>query len=100
MDAPKTIHYTQLPPAQPGSQLAREWETYRREVGRLLAEGLEGRWVLVKGDQVLAFFDTYDAARDAGSRLFLQQPHLIHQVFAEEPIRYHCYTARFRPCPT
>jgi hypothetical protein len=34
-----TVHYTELPAAQPNSQLYQEWECYRREVGRLLAEG-------------------------------------------------------------
>jgi hypothetical protein len=66
-----TIHYSQLPPAEPGSRIAREWETYRREVGRLLAEGHEGR--------------------------FLLQPYLIQQVRSREPLHRH---ARYGPCPT
>ena len=45
---PPTIHYTELPAAQPDSQLYHEWNFYRREAGRLLAEGHEGHWVLIK----------------------------------------------------
>ncbi len=100
MDWPKTIHYTQLPPAEPGDEIGQEWETYRREVGRLLAEGHEGQWVLIKGDQILEFFDTYEAARAAGSRRFLLQPHMIHQVLAEEPLHYHLRYLWYRPCRT
>ena len=37
-----TIHYTQLAEARPGDDFYLEWNTYRREVGRLLAEGHEG----------------------------------------------------------
>src|ERR1700741_3917299 len=42
------IHYTELGDADPNSQLYVEWSCYKREVGRLLAEGNEGRFVLIK----------------------------------------------------
>jgi hypothetical protein len=59
--------------------LKREINTYRRELPRLLAEGEEGRFVLVKGDQVIAVWDTFDDAYEAGRLLygldvFLAQP--------------------------
>src|SRR5947209_19608520 len=47
---PRTISYTELPAPQPHSQLYREWNFYRREVGRLPAEGHEGRFILIKGE--------------------------------------------------
>ena len=40
----QTIHWSELPPAEPGSPCAAEWETFRRELGRLLAEGHEGKF--------------------------------------------------------
>src|SRR6478672_78125 len=52
-----TIPYTELPESQPDSPLAREWNFYRREVGRLLNEGLEGRWVLIKGEDLIGIWD-------------------------------------------
>ena len=82
----RTIHYTELPPAQPGEPLAAEWETYRREAGRLLAEGREGRFVLIKGEEVISLYDTWDAARDAGLQRYLREPFLVHQVRAWEPL--------------
>ena len=46
--------------------LEREAETYRREVGRLLAEGHAGRHVLIKGDEVVSIWDTQRNALQAG----------------------------------
>ena len=93
----KTIHYSQLPPAEPDSRIAQEWETYRREVSRLLAEGDEGRFVLIKGDQIIGLFDTCEEARAAGAGRFLLQPYLIQQVRSREPLHHR---VRYGPCPT
>jgi hypothetical protein len=97
-DKRPTIHYTELPPAQAGSPIAQEWETYRREVGRLLAEGHEGRTVLIKGDRIVGLFDTDDEARTAGANMFLLDSYLIQQVRTHEPLYFHlrCYWS----CPT
>ena len=35
----RTVHHTQLPEARPGDVLSQEWNTYRREAARLLAQG-------------------------------------------------------------
>jgi hypothetical protein len=67
--------------------------TYRRELPRLLAEGHEGRVVLIKGDQVLSIWDTLDDAYQAArerfplGQAFLTQPideRDLHRVFPEE----------------
>jgi hypothetical protein len=80
------IHYTELPPAQPGSALAVEWELYRREVGQLLAERHEGHWVLIKGEEVLGFFESREAAIDEAYERFPfpREPFLVHQVQTRE----------------
>ena len=85
VEAP-TIHNTELPEASPDSPLYEAWNAYRREVGRLLAEGQEGKFVLVKDDAVIGFYDTWDAAREAGRRRYLLSPFLVHQVQTREPI--------------
>ncbi|MBL8796630.1 MAG: hypothetical protein JNM56_22200 [Planctomycetia bacterium] len=57
-----------------------EIRTYLRELPRLLAEGQEGRFVLIKGDQVISVWDTFDDACQAGREryplgvAFLAQP--------------------------
>ena len=81
----KGIHYTELPEADPGQSLGEEWNTYRREVGRLLAEGHEGRHVLIKGDQVIGLYDTDARAAEEGARRYLLEPYFVHPVRAEEP---------------
>ena len=39
---PSTIDYRELPASKPGDPIGQEWNYYRREVGRLLAEGHKG----------------------------------------------------------
>jgi hypothetical protein len=60
--------------------IARKWNFYRREAGRLLAEGHEGKWLLVKGDAIIGIFDTEDEARAIALQKYLMQPCLIRQV--------------------
>src|SRR5438093_812767 len=55
---PATIHHTQLADPIRGSPIAAEWDYYRREVGRLLAEGHEGKWVLIKGEQIVGIWSS------------------------------------------
>jgi hypothetical protein len=93
----RTIHHTQLPAARPGEVLSVEWNTYRREAARLLAEGQAGKFVLIKGSQLVSLYGTWDAAREAGLRLYLMEAFLVHEVRAEEPVlRIRGYSA---PCP-
>lgn len=80
-----TIHHSDLPEAPPGDPLSREWNTYRREVGRLLAEGQADRFVLIKGDEVLELFDSSDQARTAGLTTFLAEPFLVRPVRERDP---------------
>ncbi len=74
--------------AQPRAEeiLAVELDTYRRELGRLLSEGEEGRWVLVKGDAVIGTWDTFDEAIEVGCDRFGQTPFLVQQVLTEQPV--------------
>jgi hypothetical protein len=81
-----TIHHTELGPAQPGSPLSTEWDVYRREVGRLLAEGHEGRWILIKGEEILGIFDKREDASTLGYKRFLLDGFLVHQIQTRERI--------------
>jgi hypothetical protein len=83
--APKGVHYTELPEAKPGTPLADEWNTYRQEVGRWLAEGQEGRHVLIKGVEVIGIYDTSEEARAEGLKRYLLQPFFVHPIRTEEP---------------
>jgi hypothetical protein len=83
---PPAIPCSELPEAKPDSPLHREWNFYRREVGRLLAEGQEGRFVLIKGEVVIGIWDTRAEAKAAALQKYLMQPCLIHQVRSREPL--------------
>ena len=45
---PATVHYTELPMFPSDNMFFHEWQTYRRKVGNLIADGLEGKWVVIK----------------------------------------------------
>ena len=50
--------------------LEHEIETYRRELRRLIAAGEAGRFVLIKGEQVVGIWDTQAQALEAGRQQF------------------------------
>jgi hypothetical protein len=81
-----TIHYTELPDGLPDSPLKTEWDFYRRVVGRLLAEGHEGKWLLVKNEEIVGIWETEAEANAVRVQRFLMQPVLMKQVLTREPI--------------
>jgi hypothetical protein len=86
-----TIPYTALAEAPPDSPIAAEWNFYRRHVGRLLAEGRQGKWVLLKGERIVGIWDTFEEANQA--QRSLEQPAIIKQILEREPllrIGYNC----------
>lgn len=93
---PTTIQYTELPEAKPDSPLYDEWNFYRGEVGRLLAEGHEGRFLLIKGQAIIGIWDTLEEAKAAALERYLMQPCLIHQVRSREPLIR--VSSRIRQC--
>jgi hypothetical protein len=84
--APPTIPYTELPAPQPDSPISLEWNFYRREVGRLLAEGQEGKFILIKGEDIIGIWDTRAEAKAVALQKYLMQPCLIHQIRSREPV--------------
>ena len=55
-------------------------------MARLLAEGHEGKFVLIKGDRIVSLHDAWGAAREAGLRLNLLEPFMVHEVRSQEPL--------------
>ncbi len=82
------VHYSELSPGLPGSPLEEEWETYRRQVERLIQEGNEGKHVLIKGTEILGVYSSHSEALEEGYRPFLLQrePFLVHQIQTFEPL--------------
>ncbi len=79
---PWKIHYTQLQPFKNGEALTVEWDFYLREVGRLLEEGHEGRWVFIKGEEILGIYETQEAAMEEVRKRypFPRPAILVHQI--------------------
>jgi hypothetical protein len=90
-----TIPYSELAPASPDSPLALAWECYRREVAQLIAAGHEGKWLLIRGNEVIGLYDTEDQALDLRAARFLGQPVLVQQIRVCEPVQ--CSLPRYHP---
>jgi len=93
-----TVHWTELHEDTSGSSIAKEWNFYRRQVGRLLAEGHENRWVLIKNEEIIGIWDTQQEANRVSAQRFLMQDVFVHQVLEREPI-LRC-GAYYRPWPS
>ena len=61
--------------------LRTEIRTYLRELPRLLADGHEGRHALIKGEEVLSIWDTFEDALQAGTDRFE-----LGEAFLAQPI--------------
>jgi hypothetical protein len=75
-----------LPEALPSSPIAAEWNFYRRVVGRLLAEGHEGKWVLIKGEEVVGVWDRPEDADRVRLERYPMQPVLLKPIVTREPV--------------
>lgn len=64
--------------------LEKELETYSRKLPELKER--EGKFVLIHGDKIVDFFNTYEDAIKAGYQQFKLEPFLVKRVQAEEPV--------------
>ena len=53
---PPPTHHTELPELPTDSPYYGSWNTYRRVIGQLLAAGLEGMVIAIKGDLILGYY--------------------------------------------
>jgi hypothetical protein len=80
------MHYTELAELPPDHPSAREWSVYLRELPRWLAEGQEGRFVLLRDGEVIGLWDTWREAVDTGRQRFGMVPLMVHQILEWEPV--------------
>jgi hypothetical protein len=80
------IHYTELPDVPPDDMYVREWNTFRRELPRLLVEGNEGMFVLLKGTEIIGIFDTWDEGYQAGLDRYLLNGFLVQPIQTWQPV--------------
>jgi hypothetical protein len=84
----RAIHYSQLPPAEPDSPINVEYETFRREIGRLIAEGHEGKFVLIHGNEIIGIWDNIDDAMSEGYRRYFanRDPFIVQEIATWQPL--------------
>jgi hypothetical protein len=80
-------HYTELEPLPPGHPGQADWDVYRREVGRLLAEGHAGEYVLICGGEIIGTWPTHLDATEAWTRHFFLRPAVLRQILEHDPIK-------------
>jgi len=65
--------------------LEKELETYKKKLPELKAQH-EGKFVLIRGEEIVDTFSTYEDAIKAGYQKFKAEPFLVKQVLAVEPV--------------
>jgi len=65
--------------------LEKELETYKRKLPELISE--EGKFVLMKGDDVCDTFTSYEDALKEGYKRFGLEPFLVKQIYAIEQVQ-------------
>ena len=60
--------------------LEQELEAYRRELPGLLAQGHQGKYVLIRGQQVIGLWATEDEAYKTGREQFGLTPFMVRKV--------------------
>jgi hypothetical protein len=67
--------------------LDRERAVYLRERDRLIESGHLGRWVVIRGEELVGVFDSFDDAMSAGyDRFGLDEVFMARQVARTDPI--------------
>jgi hypothetical protein len=51
-----------------------------------LAEGYEGKWVLIKAKEIVGMWDRREDAFAAATERYLMEPCLVKQVLSQEPL--------------
>jgi hypothetical protein len=82
----QTIHYTQLPDMTPDRALYHEYNLFRRELPRLLAEGHEGKFILIKGSVLLGPYATREEAKQVAYEKYPLQDFMVQQVLEYQPV--------------
>ncbi|VVE82803.1 hypothetical protein [Pandoraea sputorum] len=75
--------------------LEKELETYKRELPNLIKNS--GKFVLIKGDDVIDTFDSYADALKLGYAKFSLDPFLVKQISQTEQISF--FTRNLELCP-
>ena len=76
--------------------LERELATYQANLMELAAD--EGKFVVIRGEEIAGVLDTYEDALEMGYEKFGLGPFLVRQIRKSEPIHY--FSRDFPRCPS
>jgi len=77
--------------------------TWKAEMPRLLAEGYEGKFIIIKGEKIVGPYETREEARAAAHAAYPLQSFVVMQILEYEPVyrvpavfhgSYGCRTSR------
>lgn len=74
--------------------LEKEFETYENKLPEL--KNQEGKFVLIRGEDIAGFFTSYEDAMKAGYEKFKLEPFLVKQVNSMEQVQV--ITRLIEPC--
>lgn len=66
--------------------LEKEMDTYTKKLGELTSH--EGKFVLIKGDEIVDYFASYEDAIKAGYQKFSLEPFLVKQVRSTAQVQF------------
>jgi len=75
--------------------LETERATYKSKLPELIADGNEGKFALIKGNDLIDVFGTYEDAIKEGYAKFGLEPFLVRQVQSTEQVHF---ISRLIPC--
>jgi len=70
-------------------QLKKEYKIFRSHLNQWLTQH-SGEFVLIKGIEVIGFFETYEGALNAGLQRFGNVPFFIKAVLEKEEVHVFC----------
>jgi hypothetical protein len=99
-ETPLKIHYTEIGDLPSDHPIYLEYQTYRRALPDLLARGAEGKFALVKGDEIIGIFADEDEAFQIGYDKYLRQPFLVQPIREWEPVYRQFWSRLCRTSPS
>ena len=85
-DGVRKVHHSELGPYAPGAPTAVEWDVFRSQLGRMLADGRSGQFVLIDGESVVGYFPTFAEAFAAAGTTRHGDRAFIHEVEEYIPV--------------
>ena len=92
---PASIHHTELTEDHSNDPAAAGYNVFVREVGRLIAEGHEGKWVVIAEERLIGVYETRQEAHGAIIDGKFPWPAILRQIRTRIPVPEYPLIGRF-----